>query len=521
MLRACSPQMKYGRFFKEPALSWRWLLWSLLLWATPCLCATVAYVATNRTPPAPLRDFRGAWVATVGNIDWPSKAGLTTDQQKAELLSIFDRAVHLKLNAVILQVRPASDALYVSTIEPWSEYLTGRMGQAPSPFYDPLSFAVEEAHKRGLELHAWVNPFRARHLNARSPIAATHISRTHPQWVKQYGKTLWLDPGEAAVRDYSISVILDVVRRYDIDGIHLDDYFYPYQEEDAGGNALAFPDGATWKRYQEDGGKLSRDDWRRANIDGFIERLYESVKAEKRFVKFGVSPFGIWRPGFPPPIYGYDAYAKIYADSRKWLMNGWMDYFAPQLYWDIDPPEQSYPVLLKWWAEQNVHQRHLWPGNAISRNGRTAEEIVNQVRLTRKQPGASGNVFWSFKSFLRNRGNIVEALSREIYTQPALVPASFWLDNTPPRIPRLTVANEASGTLKITWQHSLGEPVWLWLFQTKVANGWRLEILPGHQTSQKLAGSALPDIIAVTAIDRCGNASMPAVVAKQELTSKR
>jgi len=512
--------MQYGRVIKKPASSWNELLVSLLFSVSPFPCANAAYVAANIIPPAPMREFRGAWVATVGNIDWPSKAGLSSEQQKAELLSILDRAVHLKLNAILLQVRPACDALYVSTLEPWSEYLTGRMGQAPTPSYDPLSFAVEEAHRRGLELHAWFNPFRARHLNARSAPAANHISKTRPQWVRQYGKALWLDPGESAARDYSIRVVLDVVRRYDIDGVHLDDYFYPYQEEDAAGNPLAFPDWPSWKHYQETGGKLSRNDWRRANIDGFVERLYQSIKAEKPFVKFGVSPFGIWRPGFPEQIRGYDAYEKIYADSRKWLVNGWGDYFAPQLYWNIDPPEQSYPVLLKWWADQNVRKRHLWPGNALSRSGRTAEEILNQVRLTRKQPGATGNVFWSFKSFLGNRGNIVEALSREVYSQPALVPASSWLDNTPPGIPRLTVANEASGRVKISWHASTAEPVWLWMLQTKAGNEWRLEILPGRQNAQSLARNVLPEVIVLRAIDRCGNASMPAPLARQEVIPK-
>jgi uncharacterized lipoprotein YddW (UPF0748 family) len=389
------------------------------------------------------------------------------------------------------------------------------MGQAPNPFYDPLSFAVDEAHKRGLELHAWFNPFRARYLNARSPVSAAHISKTRPQWVKQYGKTLWLDPGEPAARDYSIRVILDVVRRYDIDGVHLDDYFYPYQEEDAAGNALSFPDGSSWKRYQETGGNFSREDWRRANIDVFIERLYRSIKAEKPFVKFGVSPFGIWRPGLPEQIRGYDAYGKIYADSRKWLVNGWVDYFAPQLYWDIEPPEQSYPALLKWWAEQNVRQRHLWPGNAVTRLGRTAEEVVNQVRLTRKQPGATGNIFWSFRPLLQNRGTIIDAFSKEVYTQPAIVPASIWLDNTPPGTPELGVTNGVAGTTRISWRPTGAEPVRLWALQSKFGSEWRLDIFPGRLSSCQFVRDPTPDLVALTAIDRCGNASAPAVVERQ------
>jgi len=255
--------------------------------------------------------------------------------QKAELLAILDRAAQLRLNAIIFQVRPACDALYASPIEPWSEYLTGAMGKAPQPFYDPLTFAVEEAHKRGLELHAWFNPYRAAHPSAKSPIASNHISKTKPSLVRRYGKHLWLDPGEKEVQDYSLSVVMDVVRRYDVDGVHFDDYFYPYKESEGG-----FPDDASWKRFGA-GGKLSRDDWRRENVNTFIRRVYETIKAAKPWVKFGVSPFGIWRPGNPSSVQGLDAYQELYADSRKWLQNAWVDYFTPQLYWRIIAPRQS------------------------------------------------------------------------------------------------------------------------------------------------------------------------------------
>src|SRR5205807_10205694 len=238
------------------------------------------YQPSNIVPPKPLREFRGAWVASVANIDWPSRKDLSTAEQKTELLAILDRAQRLKLNTIILQVRPACDALYSSQIEPWSEYLTGTMGKPPEPFYDPLAFAIEEAHKRGLELHAWFNPYRARLLAAKSPVSATHISKTHPQLVRHYGKLLWLDPGEKDVQDYSLNVVMDVVNRYDIDGVHFDDYFYPYKEADASGNDLDFPDDASWQRFGA-GGKLSRDDWRRENVNTFIQRVYRSIKTAK------------------------------------------------------------------------------------------------------------------------------------------------------------------------------------------------------------------------------------------------
>src|SRR6185369_13098584 len=372
-------------------------------------------------------------------------------------------------------------------------YLTGQMGRAPAPFYDPLAFAVTEAHHRGLELHAWFNPFRAHHTKALSAIAANHVSRTHPQWVKTYGPQLWLDPGEDAVHEYSRQVMLDVVKRYDIDGVHLDDYFYPYPERDARGQMMPFPDSASWQRYTAAGGKFTREEWRRDNVDRFIHSLYEAIKAEKRHVKFGVSPFGIWRPGHPEQIKGFDAYEQLFADSRKWLAQGWLDYLAPQLYWSIEPKEQSYPVLLKWWAEQNPMHRHLWPGDAPNRIGpkRDWAEIVNQVRLTRQQPGATGNIHWSMKALMQNKGGIGDALAREVYAHPALVPASTWLGTNPPGAPKLTVENPSGGSVKLNWAQAGAEPVWLWVFQTRASGDWRGEVLPGQQTSHAFKANSL------------------------------
>jgi uncharacterized lipoprotein YddW (UPF0748 family) len=268
------------------------------------------------TPPPVHREFRGVWIASVQNIDWPSQPGLSTQEQKDELVGMLDRAVALRLNAIILQVRPAADAMYASPYEPWSEYLTGRMGRAPSPWYDPLEFAVTEAHKRGLELHAWFNPYRARHPSARSAPSADHISRTHPELVKKYGSMLWMDPGEPEVREQTIRVVLDVVQRYDIDGVHIDDYFYPYKEKDRRGRIIEFPDGTSWRKYVRSGGRLQRDDWRRANVDSLIHQVYVRIKGAKPWVKFGISPFGVWRPGNPPGIGGFDSYAELSAYEK-------------------------------------------------------------------------------------------------------------------------------------------------------------------------------------------------------------
>lgn len=490
------------------------LLWTLLsAWVAPA--STNYTTATIKPPPLPVREFRAAWVATVGNIDWPSKPGLPVEQQKSELLAILDRAAKLNLNAVILQVRPACDAIYASQIEPWSFYLTGAMGKAPEPFYDPLAFAVEEAHKRNLELHAWFNPYRAGILASKSIPSAGHISKTHPNLVRKYGGHLWLDPGEKEVQDYSLSVVMDVVKRYDIDGVHFDDYFYPYKELDEKQQEMEFPDEASWKRYGVDG-KLNREDWRRENVNTFVHRVYDSIKAEKPWVKFGVSPFGIWQPGYPQQIKGFNSYGKIYCDSRKWLANGWMDYCAPQLYWSINLPDTSFPVLLKWWSNQNPKHRNIWPGLNSDKVGRklkteertwTADEIVNQIKIARHENGgATGVIQWSMKSLMQNRGDLATTLAKGLYAEPALVPASAWLERRAPAKPHMWEGKDG----EFKWEPAGVEKVSAWVLQTKANNQWHTTILPGEAREQMAGGS--PDAIALTEIDRCGVASAPIVL---------
>ena len=277
---------------------------SAFIWLMPAMlfAADYVYQPVAVAPPAVPREFRGAWIAVVAsNQDWPSEPGLPVAQQKAELISLLDRAAQLHFNAIILQIRPSCDALYASPIEPWSERLTGTMGVAPQPFYDPLAFAIQEAHKRGLELHAWFNPFRALHPLSKSIVAPNHITRTHPEWIRDYGGQYWLDPGEPAVREYVLRVVMDVVRRYDVDGVTFDDYFYPYPVKNALGRKLDYPDDASWQKYGLRSG-LTRNDWRRQNVNQFVQSVYQSIKAAKPWVKFGISPFGIWRPGVAPGI---------------------------------------------------------------------------------------------------------------------------------------------------------------------------------------------------------------------------
>jgi uncharacterized lipoprotein YddW (UPF0748 family) len=483
------------------------------VWIASASASSSSWVPSGVKPPAPAREFRGAWIASVGNIDWPSRRDLTTAQQKAELIAIFELAERLHLNALLLQVRPACDALYQSSLEPWSEYLTGQMGKAPQPFYDPLQFAVEEAHKRGMELHAWINPFRAGHLTRKSTASATHISKARPRLVRTYGKELWLDPGDKAVHDHSLAVALDIVRRYDIDGLVVDDYFYPYPIKDATDTPVPFPDTPTWRAYKNGGGRLTLEDWRRENVNLFVRDLYTRVKAEKSWVKVGISPFGIWRPGNPASVKGMDAYAVLYADALKWLKQGWLDYCAPQLYWNISAPEQSFPELLKWWAAQNDRKRHLWPAISANRigNTRNADEIVNQVRLTREHLGAEGAIHWSVRAFLRNAGGITDALAHGFYSSPALVPVSRWLDSSPPESPKLDVQQRPA--LTVSWQTGGPAVVSQWLVQTRTGNEWSTEILPAAKRFHTVETA---DVVAVSAVDRCGNVSAPAVLERRE-----
>ena len=484
-----------------------WLLGALVVPAAQS--APPNYVTSKEVPPAIQREFRGAWVATVGNIDWPSKAGLSTAQQQNELVALLDKAVALRLNAIVLQVRPGCDALYASKLEPWSEYLTGTMGRAPEPYYDPLAFAIAEAHRRGLELHAWFNPFRARHNSAKSPVASSHISRTRPELVRKYGPLLWLDPGEPLVHEHTLRVILDVVRRYDVDGVHLDDYFYPYREKDAAKKPVDFPDDSSWRKFQKSGGKLTRDDWRRDNVNRFVQRLYSSVKAEKNWVKVGISPFGIWKPGVPAGIRGMDSTQEIYADSLKWFRSGWVDYFSPQLYWAIAAPEQSFPLLLKWWAAQNTAARHLWPGLSSASIGpsRSADEIIQQLQLTRTESGVTGSLQWSIKPLHQNRDGLADKLVRQLNQQSALVPASPWLEKQAPPKPVVAFGQDALQIISVfRWELPGGATPGWWLVQMRFGGQWRTELVPGTQMTRTIPGgnAVLPEVIAVTAVSRCG-----------------
>lgn len=465
------------------------------------VAAGQSYRSSRAEVPVVPREFRGAWVACVYNIDWPSRKGLAASQQKAELVRILDRMAAMRMNAIIFQVRPNADAAYRSEIEPWSHWLSGKQGKSPG--YDPLQFCIEQGHARGIEVHAWFNPFRALP-NAAIPVASSHVSKTKRGVIKRYKNYLWMDPSARTTQEQALRVILDVTRRYDVDGIHIDDYFYPYPEVDQAGRAkIDFPDGKSPEQ-------------RRAAVDSFVQRMYGSVKKAKPWVRVGISPFGIWRPGVPAGTTArIDAYHHLAADSRKWLAKGWCDYLSPQLYWRIEGP-QGYTKLLTWWRAVGAQSgRPVWPGIAASRiqsdadPGRPAAEILNQVGLSR-QVGRNyvGHIFWSMKSLMTNRGGISNELSAKYYQQPALTPPMPWLKRKRPIQPKVA-AVAGGGKTVVTWGKVTGCPQYS--VQGRFGGRWvTLAISAGTRYETKLE----PEVIAVRAVDEFSNTSAPTVLAK-------
>ena len=427
-----------------------------------------------------LRELRGVWVASVGNINFPGSQGLTVAEQQAELTALLDAAAGAGLNAVFLQVRPESDALYASALEPWSRYLSGTQGEDPG--HDPLAFALAEAHARGLELHAWFNPYRAK-ASVNSAAAANHISKLLPEYAYVYGNSLWMDPGAAAVQDHLVAVITDVVTRYDIDGVHFDDYFYPYPDGDD------FPDDATYGAYVDGGGALDRGDWRRDNVNRMVQRVGEAVAQLRPAVRFGISPFGIYRPGMPPGIQGLDQYEAIYSDPVKWMQAGWLDYLAPQLYWPSTQQAQAYGPLIEWWSGIAVGGRHVFAGNFLSKLGSddawTIDEFVTQVELGRAfaEQGSRGNIYFHIGPLLANQDGVADVFAAELYPRPVLTPAIAALADE-------VVAPPLVELVDATAMVSHGDPASLraWVVYKGEGQGWALDrIVPANAASVALA----------------------------------
>jgi uncharacterized lipoprotein YddW (UPF0748 family) len=346
------------------------------------------------------REFRGMWLATVGNRDWPSRPGLTADRQRAELLAYFDTAVERRLNAVVLQVRPTADALWPSPHEPWSQYLTGVQGQDPG--WDPLRTAVREAHRRGLELHAWFNPYRVATHTDPSRLVETHPARLHPDWIIAYGGKLYYDPGIPEVRRFVEDAMMDAVVRYDIDAVHFDDYFYPYPVPDQ-----VFDDDATFARYGD--GFPDKAAWRRDNINRLVLEMAARIKAAKKHVRFGISPFGVWRNATTDPLgsrtaAGVQTYDDLHADTRRWVKEGWIDYVVPQVYWNMGFPPADYEALVPWWAEvADGTGVDLFIGEALYKVGVAGQpeawhdpaELSRHLTYAKRYPAVGGHCYFS------------------------------------------------------------------------------------------------------------------------------
>jgi len=412
----------------------------LFLFLAAALFASVASRAQDSTAapadtllPPPAYEFRGVWMASVTNIDWPASRQYNTDSQQIDFRRQLDLHKANGMNAVVVQVRPAADAFYPSSYEPWSQWLTGQQGRPPLPFWDPLAFGVEEAHKRGMEYHAWLNPYRAVFNVNSSSVAPAHISRLRPDWFLTYGSTRYFDPGIPEVQDWVVNIVRDIVSRYDVDAIHMDDYFYPYRI--AGKD---FPDTASFRLY---GNGMSLAAWRRSNTDSIIVKIGRAIRETKPWVKFGISPFGVWRNRSQDPEgsntqAGVTNYDDLYADILLWLRQGWIDYVTPQLYWEIGHPRADYTTLVEWWANHG-YGRHVYIGHGIYRfyennpPWKRKDQIPRQIELLRRYPNIQGSVYFSSKSFERNPNGWNDTLRLNHYRLPAMVPKMPWLPERP------------------------------------------------------------------------------------------
>ena len=405
----------------------------------------------------PKYEFRGVWVATVDNIDWPSNKYLNSDSQKTEFIRLLDMHKKNGMNAVIVQIRPATDAFYPSQYEPWSEWLTGTQGKPPTPYYDPLDFMIAETHKCGMEFHAWMNPYRAQFNINTSSISPIHITRLHPEWFLNYGDKKYFDPGNKEVQIFVNNIVKDVVSRYEVDAIHFDDYFYPYRIQ-----GKEFPDDSSYLKY---GNGLSKDDWRRSNVDSIITMLGKTIKQENKYCKFGISPFGVWRnsdknaEGSNTKA-GQTNYDDLYADILLWLKMKWIDYAAPQLYWEFGQRVVPFETLIDWWARHS-YGRHLYIGHGVYRAfeakspaWKNKNELPNQIKKLREYPQVQGSIYFSSKTFEKNPNGWNDSLQNNYYHYPALIPAMPWISNNKPKWPLVAydsaIANSFTDSIKIS-----------------------------------------------------------------------
>ncbi len=387
-----------------------------------------------KSVPQPKTEFRGFWVATVVNIDWPKNGNDGIEKQKTDYLKILNFYQDLNFNAAIVQIRTAGDAFYDSEYAPWSRFLTGEEGKAPNTEESLLKWMIDETHERGMEFHAWLNPYRATFDLKTEILSPVHDFNLHPEWMLKYGKKYYYNPGLPEVRQRMVSVIDEIVANYDVDAIHFDDYFYPYTIKDE-----VFHDSLTYNYYRLP--EQSLDNWRRSNMDSLIKNSFQTIKARKPWVQFGVSPFGVWKNKSTDPKgsdtkAGQTIYENLYADPLLWMEEEWLDYIVPQVYWSIDLEVASHQKILDWWAA-NSKNTNLYIGNGpykIRSNSDKAwdkkKELPNQLTLSRNSEAVTGNVFFSAKSLMQNNADVVKYLKKKYYKRKALSPISPFAEVT-------------------------------------------------------------------------------------------
>ena len=392
--------------------------------------ATGGGAQIQQQSPYPKREFRGAWIQAVNG----QFRGIPTEKLKQTLIDQLNSLQGAGINAIIFQVRPEADALYASQLEPWSRFLTGVQGQAPSPYWDPMQFMIDECHKRGMEFHAWINPYRVK-TSLKSELSPNHLYNIHPEWFVTYNNQLFFDPALPESRRHICMVVADIVSRYDVDAIHMDDYFYPYPAK-----GMDFPDDASFARYG--GGFTNRADWRRSNVNILIQKIHETIRGLKPWVKFGISPFGIYRNEKNDPLgsktNGLQNYDDLYADVLLWARNGWVDYNIPQIYWQIGHPAADYETLVKWWAK-NTENRPLFIGQSVMNTIQNADpknpsvnQLPRKMALERAYQTIGGSCQWPASAVVENAGKYRDALVQEYHKYPALVPVFDFMDDKAP-----------------------------------------------------------------------------------------
>lgn len=378
----------------------------------------------------PKREFRAAWIQSVNG----QFRGMPTEKLKQNLIGQLNSLQKAGINAIIFQVRPEADALYASRLEPWSRFLTGVQGKEPEPYWDPMQFMIDECHKRGMEFHAWINPYRTK-TTLKSELAPNHVYNIHPEWFVTYGDQLYFDPALPESRRHICMVVSDIVSRYDVDAIHMDDYFYPYLIK-----GKDFPDDASFARFG--GGFSNKGDWRRSNVNVLIKKLHETIREIKPWVKFGVSPFGIYRNESSDPLgsktKGLQNYDDLYADVLLWAREGWIDYNIPQIYWHIGHPVADYETLVKWWA-RNTENRPLFIGQSVMNTVQNADpknpsinQLPRKMALQRAYQTIGGSCQWPASAVVENAGKYRDALIAEYHKYPALPPVFDFMDNEAP-----------------------------------------------------------------------------------------